>query len=475
MKNVHFIGICGKGMSAVAKLLIDSGYKETGSDEGFYPPVSTYIEKNNIPFIKDYKPENIGKDVDTVVIGKHASLVKEQNQEVAEAFRLKEEGKVHIKSFPEILEVILKDRESIGLVGSYGKSTCTALMAHLLLDKYDIGYMIGATPTTPPTNAELGTNKMFVIEGDEYPSSNWDSTSKFMYYGLHDVLLTSLAHDHINIFKTHEDFKKSFYQLIKTIPVTGKLFVCIDDESIGAELQNLYEVSKTANIFTYSTENTRSDYYAQNISYADISSFEICKKGVVLGTLETRLLGKHNIQNIVGVVGLVLEKELMTIDEIRKALLNFEAVEQRLNPLKTSPTSKVKIYEGFGSSVDKAKSAISAMRLHFPDKKLKVIFEPYTFSWRNRDAISWYDEVFLGVSKVYVYEPPTHGANTHAQLSQQEIVERIEKSGINVEAINHKQEAIDKIYGELDPEHDIILTLSPSNIGGIPAELAQVV
>lgn len=472
MKNVHFIGICGKGMSAVAKLLIDQGYTVSGSDEGFYPPVSTYIEKNNIPFIKGYKKENISEEVDTVVIGKHASLTEEENEEVKYAFELRNSGKVEIKSFPEVVEKIVEGRESLVVAGSYGKSTCTSLLAYLLESNgLDVGYLIGATPTTPAQNAKLGTDKYFVLEGDEYPSANWDKTSKFMYYKTHDLLLTALAHDHVNIFKTHADFKKPFLELIKSLPEEGVLVMCSDEKSIQDERENIFKLHK--NTVQYSLEDNTADYYVQNIVYGEVTTFDLYKKGDLIAKLSTKLLGSHNIQNIIGVCALVLEKNLLTAEQIQNSLLTFEAVEGRLNQLKT--LDGFKIFEGFGSSVDKAKSAIDAIRLHFPSKNLKIIFEPHTFSWRNLDAIAWYDEVFLGARKVYVYEPPTHGAGTITQLTQEQIVDRIAHSGVDVVAINDKKQAIDMIMEELDLKNDIILTLSSSNIAGIPAELAVLV
>jgi UDP-N-acetylmuramate: L-alanyl-gamma-D-glutamyl-meso-diaminopimelate ligase len=474
MRKVHFIGICGKGMSAVAKLLIDTGITVTGSDEGFYPPVSTYIEKNNIPFIKGYKRENIATDVDTVVISKHAKLVPEECDEVKYAFELKEQGKIEIKSFPEVLQELTKERENLVVVGSFGKSTCTSLLAHVLeYNKLDIGYFIGATPITPALNAHVGTHKNFVLEGDEYPSANWDMASKFMYYNAHDILLTALVHDHINIFKTHNEFKRPFFELIKKMPIEGKLVISMDDETIKLELNNILKLHKNA--VTYSTENENANYFVKNINYGEFTTFDICfttEDGPqLLGNIETKLLGIHNIQNILGVTALVLEKKLLNFAQTREAVKKFEAVEGRLNEIKNS--SKVKIFEGFGSSVDKAESAIDAIKLHFPNKNLKIIFEPYTFSWRDKEAIHWYDKVFLKAKKVYVYEPPTHGANTINQSSQAEIVERIIKSGIEAESIVDHESAVDKIISELDYENDIVLTLSPSDFGGLILKLVE--
>ncbi len=177
----------------------------------------------------------------------------------------------------------------------------------------------------------------------------------------------------------------------------------------------------------------------------------------------------HNIQNILGVTALILEKNLLSFEEIKKGVANFEAVEGRLNQIQTK--SGFKIYEGFGSSVDKATSAIDAIAQHFPTKKIKIIFEPHTFSWRNKEAIHWYDTVFKKADLVYVYEPPSHGAHTITQLSQTEIIERIKSSGVDAQAIGSSD--TDKIIQDTDTENDIILTLTSGDLGNLPKMIAE--
>jgi UDP-N-acetylmuramate-alanine ligase len=107
----HFIGICGAGMSAVAKLLVDEGETVTGSDEGFYPPISDYLVENKIPCTTPFSPNNIPDDIDRIVIGKHAKLIPEENEEVKAAF---DSGKP-ILSFPQVLEELSSEKENMSL------------------------------------------------------------------------------------------------------------------------------------------------------------------------------------------------------------------------------------------------------------------------------------------------------------------------------------------------------------------------
>jgi UDP-N-acetylmuramate: L-alanyl-gamma-D-glutamyl-meso-diaminopimelate ligase len=178
--------------------------------------------------------------------------------------------------------------------------------------------------------------------------------------------------------------------------------------------------------------------------------------------LSTTLLGAHNIENIVGISAMLLEKNLLNPEELARAVATFQGVKRRMELL--SPHSGVPVYEGFGSSYEKARSAIAAIKLHFPTKRLVVVFEPHTFTWRNRGAIAYYDDVFVGAEKVYIYEPATQGAATHAQLTQDEIVSRTKAAGFDAHRIT--ADAFETVSNELR-EGDVVLLLTSGELGGL--------
>src|SRR5262249_41225400 len=158
-------------------------------------------------------------------------LVRETNPEVAAAYAT---GKP-IYSFPEVLGQLSADRLPIVVAGSHGKSTSTALLAHCLqclpvdaAGRGDPCFFIGAIPVTPRSSAGMGKGRFFVIEGDEYPSSNTDSRSKFLHYRPHHILLTPLAHDHVNVFPTVESYIHPFLELTALLPAGGGLVVCAE-------------------------------------------------------------------------------------------------------------------------------------------------------------------------------------------------------------------------------------------------------
>ncbi len=458
-KKAHFIGIAGKGMSAVALLLRQAGVEITGSDEGFYPPVSDYLAAANIPFNNGYKKEHIPEDADIIVIGKNAKLVKESNEEVAAAFEYQKTRGTKILSFPDVLNELTKDTDNIVVAGSYGKSTCTALLSWCLMHAgKDPSYFIGEITKGLEAHARRGNGQTFVLEGDEYPSANWDYRSKFLHYNPKSVLLTAATHDHVNVYPTHEEYLAPFRQLLALLPTNG-LLVVNADEPHALALSTEY-AGHTA---TYGMDSD-AEWYPQNIAYGSPTTFDLVHNNSKVVTLTTSLLGAHNIENIIGISAMLLEKELLTTDELAAAVAAFEGVKRRMESL--SPDSTVAVYEGFGSSYEKARSAMAAMKLHFPGKRLVVVFEPHTFTWRNKVALNQYDDVFAGADKVFIYEPATQGASTHAQLTQNEIVERVAQAGFAVEPIEEGPGMLGVITKQIQPD-DAVLLLTSGELGGL--------
>ncbi len=458
MKKAHVIGVSGVAMSATAKLLLDKGWEVTGSDEACYPPASTYVEKLGFTFYKGYTPNNIPKDVDLIIVGRNAQLDPKVNTEVQEALKLKNAGKVNILSYPQALRELSDGMNRVVVAGSYGKSTVTSLISYILVHAgKEPGYFIGAYPNDMEYTSNLGKGEVFVMEGDEYPTAHGDNRAKFLHYEPNTVLLTSIDHDHVNVYPTYDDYKKPFIKLLQGLPKDGLLVACTDNVGV-----NEVGYNTNAEVVTYGVYNDAT-WTAQNITYSETTTFELRKDGITITNLETQLLGKHNVQNIVGASALLLERGLVTPNELTDAIKNFSGVKRRLNRITNNNT--IPAYEGFGTSYEKARSAIGAIKLHYPNKDMLILFEPHTFSWRNRDALYWYDDVFREASAVLVFHPAEQGAGTHKQLSQAEIVERINNSGVQAIAVNNEEEVHEQLKSLINP-NTTLLILSSGNLDG---------
>jgi len=461
-KKIHLIGICGKGMSALAIMMQQKGWKITGSDEGFYNPGVIYdlLKKHKINFNEKYSKDNIPKDADLIIIGKHTKLVPEKNEEVQKAFS----SGIKIQSLPEALGDLTIKIENTVVTGSFGKSSVTSLLTWCLKSaKKDPSYFIAAGAYNLKENGYIGKGKDCIIEGDEYPSANWDNTSKFLYLHPKNVILISGEHDHFNIFKTEEDYIKPFKKLVAKLPKNGLLVASY----YGKNVQKIIRQAKCKIIF-YGLDKDAL-YHARNISYGRITKFDLYKDDRKITELKTKLLGSGNIENTVGVCAFLLEKKLLNIKELQKAIYTFKGVSGRLD-LKTDKSS-VLIYESFGSSYVKAKSDLEAIRLHFPEKKIITVFEPHTFSWRDRNNLSWYKDVFKENEETIVLLPPAeHGKDTDLQLSLAEIMKEIKKNNQKAQSATNTKEVMQILEDKLK-SNDILVLMSSGDLHGLTKEI----
>ena len=411
--RIHFTGIAGAGMSAAALMMRDAGHEVSGSDADVFPPMSTYGAGLGFPFSTRFDAANLPDGLDVLVLGASAKLGGDANPEVVEARR----RGVKITTFPQLVAEATEGRRNTVVAGSFGKSTCTALMAHILEKSgHDAGWMIGAISPSLPATGHWGQAPEVVLEGDEYIIAPEDHRSKFVLYHPRDVLLTSVVHDHVNVFPTFADYEAPFRQLLRLLPTDG-LLVAREHPAIRAVAGEA-----ACRVVWYDTAPC-DGWYAQDVVYGEISRFVLVGPGDRRLPLTTELLGEHNIENIIGVAAYLLERGLVSETALQTAVASFGGIRRRLDRL--TLRSVVPVIEGFGSSYEKARSAIEAMQLHFPDRPLTVVFEPHTFSWRSRDALSWYDTVFEGAARVLIAPPPGHGAQSHNQSTLAEILDRV--------------------------------------------------
>jgi len=457
--RIHFTGVAGAGMSAVALMMRDAGHEVSGSDEDVFPPMSTYVEGLGFPFHRRFDAANLPAALDVLVLGTSAKLGAEANPEVIEA---RARG-VRVTTFAEMLGEATGAREVTVVAGSFGKSSCTALMAHILREAgNDPGWMVGAISPSLPETGHWGSGQV-VLEGDEYVVSGTDRRSKFALYHPDHLLLTSLVHDHVNVFPTFAEYEAPFVELLKALPAPG-LAVLRDHPAIRAVADHA-----PARVVWYDTAPC-DGWWSRDVTYGETTSFTLVAPDGREIALRTRLLGAHNVENIVGVAAYLLERELVEPAVLARALESFGGIRRRLDRLTT--TSRVPLIEGFGSSYEKARSAIEAMRLHYPERPLIVVFEPHTFSWRSRDALSWYDTVFEGVDKVLMIPPPTHGAATHHQSTHEEIVARAAAAGVAVQGAATAEEVIGALSDLRGDE--VVLLLSSGPLMGLPDSLPPV-
>ena len=222
VRRIHLVGVAGTGMGSFAGMLKTAGYEVTGSDENVYPPMSDMLKAWGIPVFTPYSPENLGRArPDLVIIG---NVIRRVNPE-ATAVR---ERRIPQMSFPAAFgELVLAGKHSVVITGTHGKTTTSALMAHVLVAAgTDPSFLVGGVTLNYDGNYRVGRGPYVVVEGDEYDTAYFDKGPKFLHYRARTAILTSVEFDHADIYRDMAHYESAYEQFARTLPPDGTLVVC---------------------------------------------------------------------------------------------------------------------------------------------------------------------------------------------------------------------------------------------------------
>ena len=441
MKRIHFIGICSVAMSALAAAFHKEGWKVSGSDVGFFPPISDYLKNNGISFYPGWHPEKMvaNGDPDIVVVGNVAGSTNAE-------FIYARKNNLNYKSYPEVIAEYVVQNNSAVCAGTYGKTSTTALLT-FILEKAGVNpsYMFGGLSLNLPISAKIinkdaiilsvahtslpssqeGITKRndgwSVLEGDEYKTARWDSRPKFKLYSPTHLLLTSVSWDHADIYPTEETYLQAFKDLVDMIPSAGLIVACMDD----LKIKNVLTANTNgAKIITYGKDPTADYFYSQVKQTAGGVSFIIKHKGVEYN-INAPVLGEHMAENICGVFAMAKE---INIDErtILNAISEFKGIKRRLEK---RYAGNITIYDDLAHSPAKAAASLKTLRAIYPHNKVIAIFEPNTGN-RKSQSMPGYDNAFAAADEVIIptlarikidpkdVDPPFDGAKLKEIISQ---------------------------------------------------------
>jgi UDP-N-acetylmuramate: L-alanyl-gamma-D-glutamyl-meso-diaminopimelate ligase len=382
-QRIHFIAIGGSVMHNLAIALKQAGHEISGSDDDIYEPSRSALEKHGLlPNKMGWSPDQITKEMDTVMLGMHA---KGDNPEL---LRAKELG-LPIFSFPDYIFEHSKDKQRIVIAGSHGKTTITAIIIHVLKHfnrKFD--YVIGARVRGIENTVQLSDAPIIIIEGDEYLASALDPTPKFLRYQHHIGLISGVAWDHANVFHTEEEYVKQFDLFADQTPKGGVLFYCEQDSlalMIGKkERGDLLEVPYKSH--SHTSDNTNHFFLTNGKERYPIKIF-----------------GSHNFQNISAAKEL-LRKTGISSEQFFEAIPSFEGAAGRLEKIKED--GHISIYKDFAHAPSKVKATVKALKEAYPSRDLIACFELHTYSSLNKKFIPQYKDSLKAAQIPVVYFSP---------------------------------------------------------------------
>ena len=338
-------------MAGLAQILKESGHEVSGSDNQFYPPMSEYIKKMGIETQTGYSKNSL-PNADLYVIGNALSRGNEYVEEIIER-------KLPFVSGPEMLGRELKNRDVFAISGTHGKTTTSYMLTHIFRNQEkDVGYLIGGISEQFQDSAKLGTDKIFVIEADEYDSAFFDKRSKFIHYSPLNLIINNIEFDHADIFNNIDDIKKQFHHLLKIIPKSGNLIYFDDDKNTSDVINSGLWCNKVV---------IGSDHIKIDIFH---KALIVDNKRYSLKDLP--LSGEHNFKNYVCAI-LAANKGGITIEQSIDSLKKFRGVKRRMDLV--ADISNIKVYDDFAHHPTAIKMSSNSIKDKYPTKKILGIVE----------------------------------------------------------------------------------------------------
>jgi UDP-N-acetylmuramate--alanine ligase len=439
VKCIHFVGIGGIGMSGIAEVLLNLGYKISGSDAQ-QSEITLRLQKLGAIVAIGHSEQNIGR-ADVVVT---STAVKSSNPEVVEAHRLN----IPVIPRAEMLAELLKMKFSVAVSGSHGKTTTTSMISTILArGGLDPTMVIGGKLASIGSNARLGDGEIIVAEADE-------SDGSFLKLSPTISVITNIDREHLDYYPGIAEIKDAFLKFANIVPFYGCTVVCSDNEHVREIAPQIKR-----RIITYGIEQT-ADYCAREIKFlGNRTVYTLSYKGEELGVIELNVPGLFNVYNSLAAiaVGRELELDLATIQE---GLTGFSGVQRRLET--KGKVGSITVVDDYGHHPTEVRETLAAARLVWKGRRI-VVFQPHRFT-RTKALFDEFTRVFndadiLILNDIYpASEEPIDGVNSAV------LVLAIKKAGhLHVEYIAKPEETIEYLLQIVRPG-DAVFTLGAGSV-----------
>ena len=377
-------------MGSLAVLAKNSGVMVTGSDLNSYPPISHQLEDLNIQVIPNYDIYQLQLKPDLFVIGN----VMTRGMPIIEEILTQN---LPYTSGPKWLkDNILDQKKVIAVSGTHGKTTIASLIAFIMRDLgMDPGYLIGGIPIGFDRSSSIGKDSFFIVEADEYDTAFFDKRSKFIHYKPDVLLINNIEFDHVDIFDDIDQIIWQFHQLIRTLSPQSTIIANADDLNI----QKLFALGAWSEIDYFTASRTK----AQNWAYIHNNNgkYNLSMKGENLGTINSKIFGKHNMQNITAAIA-ALAKIGLSPSELMTSAENFVGVKRRLEYL--GQFSNIHLFDDFAHHPTAIKASLAAIKSKFHPSQLFAVIELASSTMKEGHMKSHLKESFHDAEYVWILD-----------------------------------------------------------------------
>jgi UDP-N-acetylmuramate: L-alanyl-gamma-D-glutamyl-meso-diaminopimelate ligase len=408
-----------------------------------------------------YSPANLdAARPDLVIIG---NVIRRVNPE---ATAVRERG-IPQMSFPAAFgSLVLADKHSVVVVGTHGKTTTSALMAHVLVDAgTDPSFLVGGVALNGGANFRNGNGPFVVVEGDEYDTAYFDKGPKFLHYRAKTAILTSVEFDHADIYRDMAHYESAYEKFAATLPEDGFL-------AVAASYPNAVRIAQTSSrafVATYAAHG-EADYTAEKLSFGpEGARFVVREPRGRTGEYLLPMSGHHNVENALGVYAAARALGL-SADQIRSGFASFAGVKRRQEIRGT--VDDILVIDDFAHHPTAVRETIVAIRQRYPERRLWAVFEPRSNTSRRNIHQNEYASAFDGAALASIRVPEPHDkVPVDEQLDIGKVVDALRARGIDADASRDVDVIVRRVVSDAQPG-DVILVMSNGSFGGlIPAVL----
>lgn len=456
--HIHLIAACGTAMGSLAGMLRERGYRVTGSDSRVYPPMSTMLEDLGIALYEGFAAEHLAPAPDLVVIG---NAVSRGNPEVETALA----GKIPYLSLPEVLrDLFIRGKRSIVITGTHGKTTTTALIAHLCTDcGLDPSFLVAGLPQNFDRSYRLGQGEHFIVEGDEYDSAFFAKWAKFFYYLPEVLVVNNIEFDHADIYRDLDEITKAFRQLVNLVPENGLILANGADPNIAPLLPNA-----PAPVQTFGLEEDAFWRATDLEPGAQGTRFTLQRQGVALGTFDLPLSGEYNIRNALASLAAASHVGLSP-QQLRPALKRFAGVKRRQE--RVGQIDDILLIDDFAHHPTAVSQTLAGLKQAHPQRRLLAIFEPASATNARALFEDRYSEAFALAEVVVVAPVPRpERARDDEPFSPERLVQRLSATGKTAYYLPDAEAITAQLVAETRPG-DLVVFMSNGGFGGLQQQL----
>ncbi len=438
--HIHFVGIGGIGMSGIAELLLNLGYKVSGSD--ITPSdITRRLESLGGCIFKGHSEAQIQK-ADVVVV---SSAVSAENPEVVAAHK----ASIPVIPRAEMLAELMRLKYSVAIAGAHGKTSTTSIVAAVLgKGGLDPTVVIGGKLKSIGSNAFLGGGDFIVAEADE-------SDGSFLKISPTIAVVTNIDREHLDFYRDLEHIKDVFLSFIEKIPFYGLAVLCLDNEPI----QSL--IPKIQKRFTTYGMSTQADFKARDVAFEGLKSrFTVDHLGTSLGEITLNLPGIHNVYNALASIAVGFELDI-PFDVIKSALQTAEGVQRRLEV--KGEKRGVIVVDDYGHHPTEIKVTLEAARECWPDKRIAVVFQPHRYS-RTRALFEEFSRAFYQSDLLVVLPIYAAGEKKIEGVESIALFEEIQRHGHKDVVYMDGLEAAVSHLEKILTANDILLTLGAGDV-----------